>query len=108
MRTLGCWPPPVREIREQTARTTPHGPLRRAGVVVEYLMSLQVSTTLSTNEGTRTEQARQRAESTRVRQRDLMLPVGRALLVIVVATTATGSPGLGFHGTSAALSVVLA
>jgi signal transduction histidine kinase len=106
---LGCWPARVRESPEQPPQTTHHGPLRRAGAVVENLRSPQMPTTLSpTNEDTRTEQARQRAESARMRQRGLMLPVGRALLVIVVATTATGSPGLGLHGTSAALSAVLA
>lgn len=67
-----------------------------------------MSSTLSaTNESIRKEQARRRAEAARLRQRGLLLPVGRALIVIVALTTASSKPGLGFHGTSAALTAVL-
>ncbi|MGD1059403.1 MAG: histidine kinase [Solirubrobacteraceae bacterium] len=67
-----------------------------------------MSSTLSaTNESIRKEQARRRAEAARLRQRGLLLPVGRALIVIVALTTASSKPGLGFQGTSAALTAAL-
>jgi signal transduction histidine kinase len=67
-----------------------------------------MSTTLSsTKESIRKEQARRRAEAERLRQRGLLLPVGRALMVIVVLTTASSHPGLGLHGASAGLSAAL-
>jgi signal transduction histidine kinase len=62
----------------------------------------------ATNESIRKEQARRRAEVARLRQRGLLLPVGRALIVIVALTTASSHPGLGLHGASAALSAALA
>jgi signal transduction histidine kinase len=61
----------------------------------------------STKESIHKEQARRRAEAVRLRQRGLLLPVGRALIVIVALTTASSNPGLGFHGTSAALTAAL-
>jgi signal transduction histidine kinase len=71
-------------------------------------MSVQMSPSLSaTNESIRKEQARRRAEAARLRQRGLLLPVGRALIVIVALTTASSNPGLGFHGASAALTAAL-
>lgn len=67
-----------------------------------------MSSSLSaTNESIRTEQARRHAEATRLRQRGLLLPVGRALLVIVALTAGSSKPGLGFHGTSAVLTATL-
>jgi signal transduction histidine kinase len=62
----------------------------------------------STDESIRREQAHRRAEATRLRQRGLLLPVGRALIVIVVVSTATGSPGLGLHATGVGLGAALA
>jgi signal transduction histidine kinase len=59
------------------------------------------------SESPREQQARQRSESRRIRQRDLLRPIGLALMAIVAISAANGAPAPGLHGAHAAVSVAL-